>query len=286
MTHQVTILVLTAAVLHALWNFAGRQVRGNLVVFTSGLVLSSLLIMPIVVSDLMDRGFNDFLQFPAVACMVTTGILHGLYFLMLARAYEHGRISVVYPVARGSGIALTGFLAWIVLHEKITMNGVLGIALIVIGIFWIGIGIDARERNAHTVKTALLVGLTIALYSIVDKIGVGYVHPLPYMFAMWVIAALTLLPFLWAKTNAEEIRDALRHKKRFIIVVGPVCMVTYFLILYAYTMGPVSYIAAFREFAVVIGSLLGVIILKERMSFVKALAMVMIVLGMILIKIA
>ena len=63
-------------------------------------------------------------------------------------------------------------------------------------------------------------------------------------------------------------------------------MVTCFLILYAYTMGPVSYIAAFREFAVVIGSLLGVIILKERMSFVKALAMVMIVLGMILIKIA
>ena len=161
---------------------------------------------------------------------------------------------------------------------------VIGIALIVIGIFWIGI--DARERNARTVTTALLVGLTIALYSIVDKIGVSYVHPLPYTFAMWVIAALTLLPFLWAKTNAEEIRDALRQKKRFIIVVGPVCMVTYFLILYAYTMGPVSYIAAFREFAVVIGSLLGVIILKERMSFVKALAMVMIVLGMILIKIA
>jgi uncharacterized membrane protein len=56
------------------------------------------------------------------------------------------------------------------------------------------------------------------------------------------------------------------------------------MILFAFTMGPVNYIVAVREFAVVLGALAGVIFLKERLTPVKALAICVIVIGIIGIK--
>lgn len=56
------------------------------------------------------------------------------------------------------------------------------------------------------------------------------------------------------------------------------------MILFAFTMGPVSYIVAVREFAVVLGALAGIIFLKERFAISKVIAICLIVIGIISIK--
>ena len=51
-------------------------------------------------------------------------------------------------------------------------------------------------------------------------------------------------------------------------------------------MGPVSYIVAVREFAVVIGSILGFVVLKEQLTICKGIGIVAITLGLVLVKVA
>jgi len=58
----------------------------------------------------------------------------------------------------------------------------------------------------------------------------------------------------------------------------------YLMILFAMTVGEVGYIVALREFAVVIGAVLGVVFLKERITLLKVGSVLMIVFGLILIR--
>ncbi len=67
---------------------------------------------------------------PKVAgCVVGTGLVHALYTYLLARAYELGELSVVYPIARGTGVGLTSLLAFFYLDEPISRLGALGVTL-------------------------------------------------------------------------------------------------------------------------------------------------------------
>jgi multidrug transporter EmrE-like cation transporter len=122
----------------------------------------------------------------AVTCMLATGVIHGLYFLALSAAYQRGEMSVVYPVARGSGIALTAMGGTWLLDEHLSVTGYVGIAAVTIGILLFAVpGWTTRGRG---IRQALAVGATIPAYSLVDKVGTGLVHPVVYI---WVMYGLT-----------------------------------------------------------------------------------------------
>ncbi len=63
-------------------------------------------------------------------------------------------------------------------------------------------------------------------------------------------------------------------------------MATYLLILYAFRIGSVSYVVAVREMAVVIGVALGMIFLNERLTCWKAIGVISIIIGLVMIKVA
>lgn len=286
MTATVVFLVLSAALLHATWNLAGRKVRGNLVVFWLGLVIGSLAAVPFAISDILTNGRQYLFEYPGNVCILVTGILHGLYYMALSKAYAHGGISLVYPVARGSGIGLTGILAVLLLHEQINLVGGTGIVAVAVGIMVLGITVPGSGGARRAVGMALLVGAATTAYSLVDKVGVRHVHPVTYMVGMWSIAAIVLIPLIYCKVSMADLRKVVATQKRYVIALGPMCMITYLLILYAFTMGPVSYIAASRECSVVIGCLFGVAFLKERVSRTQVIAITVIVGGMVLIILA
>ena len=108
MNADVWGLVLAAAIGHALWNFVAYKVAGNVVVMWLSFASGILFVMPLC-AYIWWQGTPLTLSWPAGICFLATGIFHALYFALLARAYEHGEISTVYPIARGSGVGLT---AW------------------------------------------------------------------------------------------------------------------------------------------------------------------------------
>lgn len=280
MNADVWGLVLAAALGHALWNFAAYKVAGNTAVLWLAFASGILFITPLC-AYLWWQGTPLVLSWPGGLCLLATGLVHALYFALLAQAYEHGEISTVYPIARGSGVGLTALVAYLGLGEDISLPGAGGIALVFGGIFCVGA--SALKLQARGLQLALSVGLTIVCYSLIDKIGVGYVQPIYYICGLWVIATLARLPFVLRQYGAELLTTA-RAFYGYILLIGGGSLATYLLILYAYTQGPVSYIIAARESSVVIGALLGWVFLKERLTVVKTLGIVAIAGGLILLR--
>ena len=158
-------LVILAATLHAVWNFATKKIAGDLAVIWIGLVMACITFTPFIFFLAPDQmAFQK--VYPHI---IASGVIHAVYFFALAKAYEYGDISVVYPIARGSGIAGTAIAAFLLLQETISPIGVIGILAISVGIFLLGL---KNGRQKHGILFALLVGLMIISYSIVDKLAV------------------------------------------------------------------------------------------------------------------
>jgi drug/metabolite transporter (DMT)-like permease len=281
MTLVLFCVVLMAATLHALWNFAAKKVAGDLSTMWLGVCLAAVVSWPGALWVYVGATAA-----PSVLLyIVATGILHTWYFVLLAKAYEMGEMSVVYPVARGTGVAGTALVAWWCLHDSISWPGLLGISAICTGTALVGYSIGGQRDHVTAYVHALLVGAIITGYSIVDKQAVGAVHPVVYISGMFTLTASLLAPYVLHYKRAA-CRYALCHLRGYIGLIGIGSIGTYLIILFAFRLGPVSYIVATREFAVVVGALLGFVVLKERLTARKLVGIIVITLGLVLVKLA
>lgn len=281
MSVSVFALVLLAATLHACWNFAARKVAGNMSVIWLGLCVASLLSWPL--AFLAQRTGPPMLD--AWPYMLITGVVHAAYFTLLGWSYGHGDISVIYPVARGTGVLGTTLVASAVLGECLSLAGVLGIAAICTGTLWMGGGIRYRPEQWRAYLQAFAVGAMIMVYSVTDKLAVAHVHPLTYISAMFSLSALLLAPYILYDYR-PACRVAWRSLKRYIAIIGIGSMGTYLLILFAFRHGQVSHIVAIREVAVVLAACLGFVALHEPCTPQKAFGIGAITIGLVLLKLA
>lgn len=279
MTLLVFFMVLLAATLHALWNFVAKQSTENLSVMWLGICLASVLSWPwaLLVSH------AERLTLDGLPYIAATGVLHAGYFGFLARSYKTGDISLVYPVARGTGVAGTALVAWLFLHETLSLQGTMGILAICAGTALIGFHKIAPKAESVAYVHALLVGAIITGYSVVDKLAVGHIHPVMYISGMFSLSALLLAPYV-LRRQSLACRYAYRHLKKDICLIGIGSIATYLLILFAFRLGQVSYIVATREFAIVIGSFLGFLVLKEPLTVRKIIGITAITLGLTLVR--
>jgi drug/metabolite transporter (DMT)-like permease len=132
---------------------------------------------------------------------------------------------------------------------------------------------------------AVLVGLTITAYSVVDKLGVGPVSPVVYLAGLAAVTGVVLAPFLLL-CRREGCREAWRRHKRTSLWVGLGSTGTYLLVLAAFREANASYVVAARELAIAVAVVLGVAVLKEPLTVAKALATAAILLGVVLVKVA
>lgn len=281
MEHHVFGIVIFAAILHALWNFATKKISGNLAAIWIGLCASSLLMAPLAAFLLPSENATC----SAIPYIIATGIIHSLYFYFIGKSYKCGAISVVYPVARGVGVCGTAITAVILLSEKISMTGGAGIFAVCCGILSIGLSEAVSSEGKQAFGYAFVVGILISSFSIVDKIGVSLTNPVIYIWAMFSIAAFCLAPVVLLKERTA-LREAWCGMKWASGIIGFGSVITYLLILYAFRLGNVSYAVAVREFAVVIGAALGIIFLHEKLTIPKLAGICLIMTGLILIKLA
>ena len=286
MSTSLFLFVLISATLHATWNFVARRTGGNLTISWWSLWISCLFLLPFVLNVAATQGILEFVDMLSVGWwyILATGIIHTIYFWLLARAYKFGEISIVYPIARGSGIGLTGFLGWLILDENLNLPGIIGIGSICLGIFCIAFPLVKQTNSVKKgLISALGVGATIVSYSLIDKVGVNIVNPIVYIFGMFFLSGAFLTPFVIRK-NAETLYTQLKSFWGSAIVISIGSTGAYLMILFAMTMGKIGYIVALREFAVAIGVILGFTFLKETITPRKVVALFMIICGLIFIK--
>jgi drug/metabolite transporter (DMT)-like permease len=256
------LLVVSAAGLHAGWNALAKRGRDPVVFLWLATLASTVTLLPPGLWHLATTG----LPAGAVPFVIATIALHALYFYALGRAYAAGAYSLVYPVARGLGVALVPIVALGLFDERLSALGSAGIVLVVAGIAALHLlpGGGPAPATSGGMGRALLwpvvTGMTIAGYSLVDKAGVARLNPVPYMLLLEAGCALLGLPLLGARRDA--VRRELRGWRR-IVLAAVMSALAYTLVLFAFRLSKTGYVVASRELSIVLAAVIGSLWLRE-----------------------
>ena len=264
-------LVVLAGLIHAVWNIVAKKAGGDVRFATFTGVLMALIWAPLGIwmgSDVLPTWGSVEWGF-----VVVSGLLHVLYYIALLRGYRKADLTVVYPLARGSGPLLSSLVAILVLGEKITAFGVAGILAVVAGVFFIAGGTGLFRAAHDPAKQAgirkgmiygLLTGVCIASYTVVDGYAVKVVLMSPILldyygnFARLVFLLPTVLRD--RATAAQHWRKQWKHA----LIVAAISPVSYVLVLYAMKSAPLSHVAPAREVSMLFAALIGGQLLGER----------------------
>jgi drug/metabolite transporter (DMT)-like permease len=280
MSFEIMLLILLGAALHAIWNAAVKSGKDKFV-DTALVLFGTVLIIPPILC---------FLPLPAAACcpyFVASIGIHVLYFLLVSLSYTHGDMSVVYPLMRGSAPAVTALLGTIFLKEMPSQLGWLGILFVSGGILSLAIGhFGAGQKQNKGVMFALLNAAVIVIYTLVDGAGVRLSgNALSYTGWMILVTAFIVIGWtLWSRGVAT--RDYLFRNWAKGLLGGSCTFGSYTLALWAMTRAPVALVAAMRETSIVFGTILAVVILKEKVSRQRLLAIAAVATGAVLIKLS
>lgn len=264
------VLVLLAALLHALWNVVAKQAGGDhrFVFITASAV--ALLWAPVAVwfgwHELPRWGWREWTTVGASAAV------HSIYYVVLLKGYRASDLTVVYPVARGSGPLLATFGALLVLGETLTPAGGAGAVAVCGGVFLIAGG-PRLWRHAHDPAAAarvraglrwgMLTGALIAVYTVIDgyAVKVLLVGPVLLDYMGNLLRVPMLLPA--AMRDRAALATAWRAQWRHALVVALLSPLAYVLVLYAVSMAPLSHVAPAREVSMLIAALIGGRLLRE-----------------------
>jgi drug/metabolite transporter (DMT)-like permease len=280
MTLAALGLVLLAALTHASWNIYAKvaaESRHFVWLFSAG---SVLIYGPVVIAVLIvERPEFEMRHWLALAA---TSVLHLLYSLSLQTGYRHSDLSVVYPIARGTGPLLSFIGAALLLGETPTAQSVAGMILIVGGILLVA-GIIGHHRRAPGVGVfyGLLTGVLIAAYTLNDgwAVKVLLISPFVVDFTGNLFRMVVLAPRAW-RDRAGVALEA-RKFRRAVIVVSVLGPLGYILVLFAMRLAPVSHVAPARELSTLVGAWFGSRLLREDSGPWRILGASLIVAGVV-----
>ena len=275
---QAVLLILAAAFIHATWNYYVKKVNGGDTYIWMTSVVSGLVLIPPTLYWYADA--IPLLNTQQWIFIGLSGVLHLAYAMQLQRGYAAADLSVVYPLARGTGPLLTVFAAVIFLGERPSLLGWLGVVLVVGGAMLIG-GVDrifkqvffsAAAHASHSaqhartllgVRHGVLTGLWIAAYSFIDgyTVKVLLVAPLVLDWLTNTLRAVVLTPV--AYKNRALIMPLWRRAWWPALVIGALAPTSYILVLTALQYAPLSAVAPARELSMLIGALMGAKLLAE-----------------------
>jgi drug/metabolite transporter (DMT)-like permease len=277
--------VLLAAATHSTWNLFAKQAAGSrhfVWLYSAG---SVLLYLPIVGWILV----TEHPHLGATACLAlsATAVLHTGYSLALQAGYRVSDLSLVYPIARGTGPLLSFVGAAVLLGERPTWLAALGLVLIVAGILLVA-GLTREPHRAPKVGIffGLLTGLFIAGYTVNDGWAVKSLALSPFVidFTGNLVRIIVLTP-LALRAPADVVREA-REYLRPAMVVSVLGPLGYILVLFAMRIAPVSHVAPARELSTLVGAYFGSRLLREQAAPARLAGATCIVVGVVTLAFA
>lgn len=277
MTPAALGLLLLAACLHAGWNFRLKRCQDRLTVMWWALALSALAVLPVL-------GWVPLPQGRAWYYVLASAGAQAAYLGLLSLAYSLADFSLVYPVARGSAPLFLMLWSTQLLHEPVRGQGLLGVAVLSLGLMGVGAGgIWGRGVRPAALLAALGVAFTISIYTAIDGQAVKTTSTVSYFVAQWTLSVVLALPPLLLRKNWRSLLDVLRQERDGVMWVGLGSALAYFLALQGYSLSPVGYAGAVREVSVVLAAFLGWRFGGERAGWSRLLSALVIFLGILLI---
>jgi drug/metabolite transporter (DMT)-like permease len=275
---DVMLAVLLGALLHASWN---ALIRGSTdrtldtVLVVAGAAVIAAVALP-------------FTPTPAAASwpfLIASGLIHVVYFMLVALSYRHGELSFAYPIMRGSAPVVSAIAAALLLAESPSTGGWLGVLLISGGVMLLaGDSWRSGALQGRAAMFALATAASIVVYTLVDGVGARLSgHAAAYTGWVFVLTAIPLVMIFLVRDGASTRAYCRQHWRRGLF--GGVCTLgAYGLALWAMTRAPIALVAALRETSVIFGALLAVLLLGERLSRTRWAAIAIVTVGAVSIK--
>lgn len=276
LTPAIIAVVIAAGALHACWNAIAKQVQDRLMAFAwMGLTQAGLSAIVLAVTGLPYRS--------AIPFAVTSAVIHVGYNLALMNSYRLGAFNQTYPIARGTSPLVVAAGAYLLAGERLGIAALIGVITLAAGLMSLTFSAGRLTRqDAPAVYAAILTGLTIAAYTIVDGLGVRKAHD-PWAY----IALLFLLQGTPMATIAAGRRPLTAWRDRAVLdrglLAGLLSVLAYGLVLWAQTKAPLAEVAAIRETSVVFAALIGFLALGEDFGKRRLAAALVIATGIVLI---
>ncbi len=272
MSPLVVGLALFAAIMHATWNAFLRSGADRLWTVTVMSFSGTIIAIP----------FAFAFPFPAVAAwpyIALSSILQVGYTFFLVAAYRHGQLGQVYPIVRGTAPLLVTLGTFLLTGLQPTLVQAIGVTMVAAGIMSLALG---RGRASWTsLAFAFTTGVIVASYGTVDSIGV---HAAQHAgaYAAWVFIGYgTLLPLAFLMVRRKLVVDLRSVETRKALGGGIVALVSYALVVIAFSMGPAGPITALRETSVVFAIVIGWLFLGEKLTWLRIAAGLVVAAGAI-----
>lgn len=298
MSSSSLALVLAAALLHALWNIAAKRARhgdpGGAAEQLGFQTACALAVAALWAPAGLWLGLDELPRWglEAWALVLLSAAVHLAYFSALLSGYAKADLTVVYPVARGSGPLLAALAAVLLLGERPGAGGWAGIAAIVLGVLLIA-GLLRRKRLTPAVAAGLrwgaLTGALIASYTVIDAWAIKRLGLHPLVFDYWcnLLRLPLLLPLLLMhRGGISAVGAQWRASPRAVLIVGSASPLAYILVLWALQTAPLSAVAPARECSMLFAALIGGQLLREGDRVARLLGAACIAVGVALLALA
>jgi drug/metabolite transporter (DMT)-like permease len=277
MEFHVFVAVLFAAVLHAGWNAVirggGDRFQGMLLLTATQGVMALAMVLFVPLPDGI-----------VWVWVLGSGLVHTIYKLFLAAAYQHGDLSRVYPIARGAAPMIVVFVGYFLLADTIENKEYAGIGLIGVGVMMMARGVFSNGESRRLLPLALGSAVCTAGYTIVDGMG-ARVAMNATMFTAWLFIFDAMFFSVYSLISRGTAAFQASSRAWGIgAFAGVLSLATYWIAVWAMTVAPIALVAAVRETSVLFAVIIGVVVPKEKADIGKVAAALVIVVGIVIIR--
>ena len=278
MNNTVFLLVLFSAVLHASWNSMASKYK-NKNVSIPAIVYGHV---PACIIAVIILPMPSIESFPYI---ILSALIHQGYQNFLLTAYQTGKFTTVYPVARGFGPLVATIISIIFLGVYLKVFTLLSILLISTGVIFIGLFSKSVLKNYKILYSSLATGIFIGIYSVVDGYGARLsMSAISYMSWVFIFSALIFPIVLKFRKQKNILKKTLTEGKFVFWIGGSLSYVAYVITVWAFTKAPIPMVSALRESSIIFAIFIGYFYLKEKISLYKIISILLIFVGVLGLK--
>ncbi|MCK4404508.1 MAG: EamA family transporter [candidate division Zixibacteria bacterium] len=292
---EALVLILISALLQASLNLLIKGSERKIAFVAGAFLISLILYFPVFIwgrSLLAEETLpsNVWSWLGILAC----GGTGTLYYIFIGNAYDKGDLSVVFPIARSFGPIFILIFALILLKEKVSYLGLLGILITVFGSYVIHLPSFSFSNLTSPFKAlkskpflfSIGAGACTATYSLINKKNLEMVEPFTLYYLIFGFMTLFLVISLLLKRKEDQIREEFKHNLKGLFLMGLFGFISALLFLYALQMSKVSYLGAARNISIVFGVILGTFFLREGYGRMRFFASLLIFAGILLLSVS
>jgi len=275
MDNTVFFFVLFSAVLHAVWNSMASKYK-NKNVSIPAIVYGHV---PACIIAVIILPMPSIESFPYI---ILSALVHQGYQNFLLTAYQTGKFTTVYPVARGFGPLVATVISIIFLGVHLKVFTLLSIFFISTGVIFIGLFSKSVLKNYKILYTSLTTGVFIGIYSVIDGYGARIsMSAISYMSWVFIFSALFFPIVLKFRKQKNILKKTLNEGKVIFWVGGFFSYIAYVITVWAFTKAPIPMVSALRESSIIFAIFIGYFYLKEKISLYKIISILLIFVGVL-----